>query len=50
MLFDLSARYDFTKNIWLGIKAQNILNTQYYEINGFTTRGRGIYVNLRVTF
>ena len=50
MLLDLSMRYFFSKNISAGIKAENIFNTNYYEIMGFTTRGRGVYFSLRASF
>lgn len=50
MLMGLSVKYNFSKNISAGVKCENLLDQKYYEINGFTTRGRGVYINLRVSF
>lgn len=50
MLIDLFVQYAFTKNISAGVKCENLLDTEFYEINGFTTRGRGVYINLRAAF
>jgi len=46
-LLDFSAKYDFNKHFSAGARVENIFNTKYREINGFTTRGRGVYFNLR---
>jgi len=46
-LFDASVSYNFTENCSGMIRCENILNTTYYEILGYTTRGRSIYFNLR---
>lgn len=46
-LLDFSAKYDFNKHFSAGMRIENIFDTKYREINGFTTRGRGIYFNLR---
>jgi vitamin B12 transporter len=49
-LLDLTVKYNFTKNIGATVKAENLLDKKYYEINGFTTRGRGVYISLRASF
>lgn len=44
---------DFTQTVRLGShllvtgRIENVFNTKYLEINGFTTRGRGFYVKTR---
>jgi vitamin B12 transporter len=48
-LVDAFASYDITKNIFAMVRVENIFNTQYSEILGYTTRGRGVYFNLRYT-
>ena len=49
-LFDLWLHYDFTKNIGASFSVKNVLDTEYTEIRGFTTRGRGFYLELRASF
>ncbi|MBN4081212.1 TonB-dependent receptor [Caldithrix abyssi] len=46
-LLDFSAKYDFNNHFSTGMRVGNIFDTKYREINGFTTRGRGVYFNLR---
>ena len=46
-LVDLSQRYAFTQKLLLSARVENLFNTSYREINGFRTRGRGLYVSLR---
>jgi len=48
-LLDAFASYDITKNIFAMLRVENIFNTQYSEILGYATRGRGVYLNLRYT-
>ncbi len=45
-LFDLSVRATIYKGVSANLRVENVLNKKYYEINGFTTRGRGIYLTL----
>jgi vitamin B12 transporter len=45
-LLDLGARYT-KKGFSAGVRVENIFNTAYTEIKGFTTRGRSVYLNLR---
>jgi vitamin B12 transporter len=49
-LTNLSAFYDVTKALKANLQINNIFNTQYLEINGFTTRGRGIQAGLNFNF
>jgi vitamin B12 transporter len=46
-LLDFSTKYDLNKHFLAGVRVENIFDTKYSEINGFTTRGRGVYFNLR---
>ncbi|TND07210.1 MAG: iron complex outermembrane recepter protein [Bacteroidetes bacterium] len=46
-LIDLSLRYKFKKFATAMLRVENLLDKEYSEINGFTTRGRGFYVGLR---
>ncbi len=49
-LLDASASFDITKQASIMLRCENLLNTTYYEILGYTTRGRSFYVNLRYAF
>jgi len=46
-LIDLYSKYLINDNLTVGLKIENILDTKYVEIKGFSTRGRGFYLNLR---
>jgi vitamin B12 transporter len=46
-LLDAFAAYDICKNLSASLRVENIFNTTYYEILGYTTLGRSIYLNLR---
>ncbi len=46
-LCDLSPTYSFNEHLLLLGRVENIFNTKYSEISGFTTRGRGVYLSLR---
>jgi vitamin B12 transporter len=46
-LFGLGAHYRVSERIGLNLKVSNLLDQEYSEINGFTTRGRGVYVKFR---
>ena len=43
-LTDIQLQYQLTTNINLGAKIENIFDTQYYEINGYRTQGRGVFL------
>ncbi|MDF2438647.1 MAG: TonB-dependent receptor [Bacteroidota bacterium] len=49
-LLDVSANVKIWKGLSAGARVSNVFDEKYYEINGFTTRGRGIYGNLKYTF
>ncbi len=46
-LVDLSGTYRFSENFTAHARVENVFDTKYFEINGFTTRGRGIYLSIR---
>jgi vitamin B12 transporter len=46
-LVDLLAYYDITKNLSVTLRCENLFNTSYEEILGYTTRGRSYYINIR---
>jgi len=46
-LFDFTAKYQVTSQLAAGLRLENALNKTYQEINGFSTRGRGVYLSLR---
>lgn len=48
-LTDISIKYELNDYVNLGAKAENILNTQYMEINGYHTRGRGMFVKALIS-
>ena len=45
-LWDMGLIYNFKKYFSVKLKAENILDKKFSEINGFATRGRGIYLGL----
>ncbi|MGP8214173.1 MAG: TonB-dependent receptor plug domain-containing protein [Bacteroidia bacterium] len=49
-LLDAFASYDFTKHFSVMARGENLLNSTYYEILGYTTIGRSFYLNLRYAF
>lgn len=49
-LVDFSQKFTLNEHISLSARVENIFDTKYAEINGFTTRGRGIYLNVRYAF
>jgi outer membrane cobalamin receptor len=49
-LLGASVAYEVIPNGAIMLRAENILNTQYYEILGYTTLGRAFYINLRYNF
>ena len=46
-LVDFSPAYSINDHLRLLGRVENIFNTKYSEISGFTTRGRGVYLSLR---
>ena len=49
-LLDIIIRYTIIKNISATLRVENIFDVKYNEIYGYTTRGRGLYLNLRYAF
>ncbi len=49
-LLDLTIRYSIIKNLSATFRIENIFDVRYYEIYGYSTRGRGWYLNLRYAF
>lgn len=45
-LTDIQVKYKFGKKISAIVKIENLLNSRYMEINGFSTRPRGIFLNI----
>ena len=46
-LLNLSLRANIYKGLSASLRVENLLDKKYYEINGFTTRGRGFYLTVR---
>lgn len=49
-LVDLSSKYNLNEYISFGVRIENIFDTKYSEINGYSTRGRSIYLNTRLGY
>jgi vitamin B12 transporter len=47
---DLFHRYAVSERLSISARVENVFNTEYLEINGFTTRGRGFFVSARYLF
>ena len=47
---DLQFNYEFNKKLLAALKIENIFNTSYEEIAGFTTRPRGYFLKLAYTY
>ncbi len=48
-LWDISLRVAIYKGLSANVRVENVLDKKYFEINGFSTRGRGFYLTLRYT-
>ncbi len=46
-LLDLSVRANIYKGLSAMLRVENVFDEKYYEIKGYSTRGRGIYFTLR---
>jgi vitamin B12 transporter len=46
-IVDLLQHFQFGKDWSANFRVENVMNKKYLEINGFTTRGRGVYLNIR---
>jgi vitamin B12 transporter len=49
-LVDASVRYVIFKGISAGLRVENLFDEKYYEIYGYTTRGRSFYASLTCSF
>lgn len=49
-LVDVDFMYKLNNNIGFSLKLENIFNTKYSEILGYTTKGRGIYLGTMLSF
>jgi len=49
-LVDLNFSFNFAKHFSGVLKAENIFDKEYYEINGYSTRGRSFYLKLGYSF
>ena len=49
-LIDLSLKYDILKTLAATIKFENMLDTKYNEIKGYSARGKGVFFNFRYQF
>lgn len=47
---DVSLRYRINQNIGVVGKVKNVFDTEYTEINGYRTRGRGVYLKASLSF
>ncbi len=47
---DLNTRIHISDNLNLYFKIENLFDTEYFEILGYTTRGRGISLSLRYSY
>ncbi len=48
-LLDVSGRYQITNSLSALIRIQNLLDTEYSEIKGYTTLGRSVFLSIRHT-
>lgn len=46
-LLDAFISYNYDEHLSAMLRCENVFNTKYSEILGYTTRGRGFYLNLR---
>ncbi|MFI5149693.1 MAG: TonB-dependent receptor plug domain-containing protein [Bacteroidia bacterium] len=49
-LVDLAGTYRICRGLSAGIRIENLFDEKYYEIYGYTTRGRTFYLNMRFSF
>lgn len=49
-LVDLSSKCNLNEYISFSVRIENLFNTKYSEINGYSTRGRSIYLNTRLGY
>jgi len=49
-LLGFTARLQFTPALSAALRIENALNKSYQEINGFRSRGRGVYLSLKYSY
>jgi vitamin B12 transporter len=49
-LLGLAVRYELNTNLSFNLRIENILDTQYSEILGYTTKGRALYLSTMFSF
>lgn len=49
VLFDLLINYELGNHFSVSLKGENILDTQFINLRGFTARGRGMYLTIKGT-
>ena len=49
-LVDVSQRLALSDSFFIHARVENVFDTKYSEINGYTTRGRGFYLSVRYAF
>lgn len=49
VIFDFLASYRFSNQFSAALKAENIFNTEFTDLRGFTSRGIGFYLTLHVS-
>lgn len=50
VLIDISQRYVVDNHFSISARVENVFDLRYAEINGFSTRGRGLYLSLKYLF
>lgn len=49
-ILDLSQQWKVSRGLSIGARVENLFDLKYSEINGYTTRGRGIYLSVKYGF
>ncbi|MCX6120279.1 MAG: TonB-dependent receptor [Ignavibacteriales bacterium] len=49
-LIDCAVRYEIHTYLSLNVRVENILDTRYSEVLGYTTKGRALYVGTQLSF
>ncbi len=49
-LTDISGQYQINPQFSIGAKIENLFNTDYVELNGYATQGRGIFLRIQYEF
>ena len=46
VLLDVNISYQLSTRVFISSRAENIMNSKYAEIRGFSTRGRAVYFKI----